>query len=129
MNSSDDGTAIQFHDVSYRINNTRELLHKLDLEVQSGETLVLLGRSGSGKTTTLKLINHLLIPSSGDISVNGHSPATGMSSNSAAASAMSFKISASFLTSLSPAISDWFRKSKTGLTLKFSRGQKNFCSS
>jgi osmoprotectant transport system ATP-binding protein len=63
--------AIQFRDVSYRIDSTRELLHKLNLEIQTGETLVLLGRSGSGKTTTLKLINHLLTPTGGDISVNG----------------------------------------------------------
>jgi osmoprotectant transport system ATP-binding protein len=62
--------AIQFREVSYRINNTRELLRNLNLEIQPGETLVLLGRSGSGKTTTLKLINHLLTPSSGDILVN-----------------------------------------------------------
>jgi osmoprotectant transport system ATP-binding protein len=62
--------AIQFRNASYRINNTRELLRSLNLEIQSGETLVLLGRSGSGKTTTLKLINRLLTPSSGDILVN-----------------------------------------------------------
>jgi osmoprotectant transport system ATP-binding protein len=62
--------AIQFRKVSYRINSTRELLRNLNLEIESGETLVLLGRSGSGKTTTLKLINNLLTPSSGDILVN-----------------------------------------------------------
>jgi osmoprotectant transport system ATP-binding protein len=64
--------AIQFRNVSYSINNTRELLRNLNLEIESGETLVLLGRSGSGKTTTLKLINNLLTPSSGDILVNNH---------------------------------------------------------
>ena len=62
--------AIQFRNVSYRINSTRELLRGLNLEIQSGETLVLLGRSGSGKTTTLKLINNLLTPTTGDILVN-----------------------------------------------------------
>ncbi len=40
---------------------------------QRGETLVLLGRSGSGKTTTLKLINRLLTQSAGDIYVDGRS--------------------------------------------------------
>lgn len=63
--------AIQFRDVSYRVDGSRELLRRLNLEIQAGETLILLGRSGSGKTTTLKLINHLLTPSSGDISVGG----------------------------------------------------------
>lgn len=62
---------IEFRHVSYRINGNadRELLHDLNLEVQRGETLVLLGRSGSGKTTTLKLINHLLTPSAGELRV------------------------------------------------------------
>jgi osmoprotectant transport system ATP-binding protein len=43
----------------------------LNLQVQRGETLVLLGRSGSGKTTTLKLINRLLTPTFGEVRVNG----------------------------------------------------------
>jgi osmoprotectant transport system ATP-binding protein len=66
-------SAIQFRNVSYRLENGRELLHGLDLEVRGGETLVLLGRSGSGKTTTLKLINRLLAPSSGEVLVEGRS--------------------------------------------------------
>lgn len=63
--------AIEFRNVSYHLNggDARELLHDLTLEVQRGETLVLLGRSGSGKTTTLKLINHLLTASSGELRV------------------------------------------------------------
>jgi osmoprotectant transport system ATP-binding protein len=67
---SDDGPAIEFHNVSFRLNNGSDLLHNLNLEIAHGETLVLLGRSGSGKTTTLKLINHLLTPTSGEIVVN-----------------------------------------------------------
>ncbi len=67
---------IQFQKVSFRVadgDGERELLRDLDLEVRKGETLVLLGRSGSGKTTTLKLINRLLEPSAGDIRVNDRS--------------------------------------------------------
>jgi osmoprotectant transport system ATP-binding protein len=66
-------SAIQFRNVSYRLENGRELLHDLNLEVRRGETLVLLGRSGSGKTTTLKLINRLLSPSAGEVLVEGRS--------------------------------------------------------
>ncbi len=64
---------IQFQNVSYRLENGLELLHNLTLQVERGETLVLLGRSGSGKTTTLKLINHLLSPSAGEVLVDGRS--------------------------------------------------------
>src|SRR6202030_256168 len=68
-NSLDHRAAIHFQNVSYRLNTGYELLRNLNLEVQRGETLVLLGRSGSGKTTTLKLINHLLTASSGELRV------------------------------------------------------------
>ncbi len=64
---------IQFQNVSYCLENGLELLHNLTLQVDRGETLVLLGRSGSGKTTTLKLINHLLSPSAGEVLVDGRS--------------------------------------------------------
>jgi osmoprotectant transport system ATP-binding protein len=60
---------IQFRNVCYRLDPTRQLLHHLNLEARRGETLVLLGRSGSGKTTTLKLVNRLLVPSEGDVRV------------------------------------------------------------
>ena len=64
---------IEFRDVAYTLPNHQRLLSGLNLQVKRGETLVLLGRSGSGKTTTLKLINRLLIPSAGDVLVNGSS--------------------------------------------------------
>lgn len=65
--------AIEFRDVSFRLDSERQLLDGLNLEVRRGETLVLLGRSGSGKTTTLKLINRLLVPSEGEVRVEGRS--------------------------------------------------------
>jgi osmoprotectant transport system ATP-binding protein len=65
--------AIEFRHVSYQLDGGRALLQDLTLAVQRGETLVLLGRSGSGKTTTLKLINHLLAPTGGDLLVEGKS--------------------------------------------------------
>ena len=62
--------AIECIDVTYRINR-RYLVENLNLKVLQGEVLVLLGRSGSGKTTTMKLINNLLTPSSGEVLVMG----------------------------------------------------------
>src|SRR5579859_4882391 len=64
--------AIEFRDVSYGIDGT-QVLSNLSLQVARGETLVLLGRSGSGKTTTLKLVNRLVSPTSGEVRVNGES--------------------------------------------------------
>lgn len=63
--------AIEFRDVEYRVTPDKVLLTGLNMEVRRGETLMLLGRSGSGKTTCLKLINRLLIPSSGEVQVEG----------------------------------------------------------
>ncbi len=64
--------AVEFRNVSYRLDRGgATLLHGLNLSVQRGELMVLLGRSGSGKTTTLKLINRLLDPSSGEVLVGG----------------------------------------------------------
>lgn len=61
---------IEFRNVSYQVDSV-QVLSALNLHVARGETLVLLGRSGSGKTTTLKLVNRLVAPSSGEILVNG----------------------------------------------------------
>ena len=62
---------LEFRNVAYVLPNRQPLLSGLNLRVHRGETLILLGRSGSGKTTTLKLINRLLTPSSGEVLVNG----------------------------------------------------------
>jgi osmoprotectant transport system ATP-binding protein len=62
---------IEFRDVTCRIGG-HEVLRGFNLSVFEGETMVLLGRSGSGKTTVLKLINGLLRPSSGAVLVDGH---------------------------------------------------------
>src|SRR6202453_3632519 len=69
--SSENRPVIQLRNVSYTLPNGQRLLEDLNLEVQRGETLVLLGRSGSGKTTTLKLVNRLLTPTGGEVRVNG----------------------------------------------------------
>ena len=51
--------------------NGRALVDGISFSVAAGETLVLLGRSGSGKTTTLKLVNRLLVPTSGAVLIAG----------------------------------------------------------
>ena len=49
----------------------RTILDNLSFQVERGESLVLLGSSGSGKTTALRLINRMLEPSSGTIRLGG----------------------------------------------------------
>lgn len=64
--------AVEFRNVSFRIAD-RLILDNLSFRIEPGETLILLGRSGSGKTTALKMVNGLLFPSSGEVLVDGRS--------------------------------------------------------
>ncbi|MBZ5534644.1 MAG: ATP-binding cassette domain-containing protein [Acidobacteriia bacterium] len=66
---------VQFAAVTLCTLSGKALVEGLNFEVRRGETLVLLGRSGSGKTTTLKLINRLLAPTDGEVLV-GDIPTT-----------------------------------------------------
>lgn len=61
---------IQLQNVSKHYNNTKAV-DNISFEVKEGETVVLLGTSGCGKTTTLRMINRLAEPTSGKIIVNG----------------------------------------------------------
>src|ERR1700692_2605953 len=61
---------LTFSEVSYRTGGN-EILSRLSFHLEAGKTLVLLGRSGSGKTTALKMVNALLIPSEGEVLVDG----------------------------------------------------------
>ncbi|MCP4007757.1 MAG: ABC transporter ATP-binding protein [bacterium] len=53
-----------------------DVVKELSLEIPEGELLVLLGSSGCGKTTTLKMINRLVEPSSGRVYIAGEDTAT-----------------------------------------------------
>jgi osmoprotectant transport system ATP-binding protein len=66
-------TMIEFRNVRYSLDGQRDVLSNLNLKVEAGETLVLLGRSGGGKTTTLKMINRLIDPTEGEVLVEGRS--------------------------------------------------------
>ncbi|HEY6332360.1 MAG TPA: ATP-binding cassette domain-containing protein [Blastocatellia bacterium] len=65
------GPVICFDKATLRLNDGKELVCDISFEVRAGETVVLLGRSGSGKTTTLKLVNALHLPTSGTVSIDG----------------------------------------------------------
>src|SRR5204862_3242875 len=59
---------VSFRRVTVERSGSR-LLADFSLDVEAGERLVLLGRSGAGKTTALKLVNALLLPSRGEVIV------------------------------------------------------------
>ncbi|HEX8708216.1 MAG TPA: ATP-binding cassette domain-containing protein [Pyrinomonadaceae bacterium] len=63
---------VEFRGVGYALpGSSSPVISGLDLAVRRGETLVLLGESGCGKTTTLKLVNRLLLPTEGEVLVQG----------------------------------------------------------
>jgi osmoprotectant transport system ATP-binding protein len=64
---------IEFRSAGYRLSAGQTLLQGLSFTVRRGETLVLLGRSGAGKTTALRLINRLVEPTDGQVLVEGRS--------------------------------------------------------
>ncbi|HEY7290223.1 MAG TPA: ATP-binding cassette domain-containing protein [Vicinamibacterales bacterium] len=66
-------TAIEFRDVSFARPGGTQVLNAFAMTVASGEVLALVGRSGAGKSTILKLVNRLLLPDAGTVSVEGRS--------------------------------------------------------
>ena len=62
---------VEFREVTFALNGGPPIIDRLSLTVNRGETMVLLGESGCGKTTTLKLVNRLLMPTSGTVFVEG----------------------------------------------------------
>jgi osmoprotectant transport system ATP-binding protein len=65
--------AVEFRSVSKFYTPRVAALHGVSFQVEQGETLVLLGSSGSGKTTSLKMINRLEVPDEGEVLVEGES--------------------------------------------------------
>jgi osmoprotectant transport system ATP-binding protein len=74
MSEATDNPLVEFRDVSFfHAAASAPIISHLTFTVRQGETLVLLGESGCGKTTTLKLINRLLLPTAGQVLVEGKS--------------------------------------------------------
>jgi osmoprotectant transport system ATP-binding protein len=70
MNNIDTKAVVEFKSVSYSVEG-HTILTRIDLEIVERDVLVLLGESGCGKTTTLKLVNRLIEPTSGAVVIDG----------------------------------------------------------
>jgi osmoprotectant transport system ATP-binding protein len=68
---SDASPAIEFADVNFTRPGGTRVLEQFNLAIQPGDVLALVGRSGAGKTTILKLVNRLLLPDSGVVRFEG----------------------------------------------------------
>ncbi len=62
--------AVEFDDVSLRLGSV-DVLRRVSFHAASGETTVILGRSGTGKSSALRLVNRILEPTSGAVRVGG----------------------------------------------------------
>lgn len=67
---------IRFDNVSFGYSRDNIMIHQLNFEIQKGEFVALAGENGAGKSTTSKLINGLLRPVSGDVTVMGWNTGT-----------------------------------------------------
>lgn len=63
-------TAIQFKNIS-KTYDTKKVIENLSLSIDEGEFVTIIGSSGCGKTTALKMVNGLISPTDGDIYING----------------------------------------------------------
>ncbi|MBO7148292.1 MAG: ABC transporter ATP-binding protein [Clostridia bacterium] len=63
---------VEFKNVSFGYDETREILKDINLTVKPGEMIGIVGRSGAGKSTLINLIMRMYDPTSGSITVDGH---------------------------------------------------------
>jgi subfamily B ATP-binding cassette protein MsbA len=61
---------IKFEKVSFSYNNEKSSLNQIDLSINNGETIALVGSTGSGKTTLVNLLTRFYEPTSGKITIN-----------------------------------------------------------
>lgn len=62
---------VEFAQVSYAPAFERSILRDVSLQLEAGTTTALLGRSGSGKTTLMRMVNGMVIPTTGSVRLLG----------------------------------------------------------
>ena len=62
---------IELKKITKSFDGGKKVVDNLDLIINQGEFVVLIGESGCGKTTTMKMINRLIEPTNGNIFIDG----------------------------------------------------------
>ena len=65
---------IEFKDIKKVYKGGKVAVEQFNLTVEKGDFICFIGTSGSGKTTTMRMINRMIEPTSGTISINGQDP-------------------------------------------------------
>ncbi|MDR2304259.1 MAG: ATP-binding cassette domain-containing protein [Treponema sp.] len=66
---------VEFRDVSFSFPGGRPLLENFNLSLKPGQRAAIVGKSGSGKTTVVKLLQGFYAPTAGEVTINGMAPA------------------------------------------------------
>ena len=62
---------LKIENLNFAYSKNKNILHKVNLEIEKGEIIGIIGNSGSGKSTLIDLMTGLLSPSNGSIYING----------------------------------------------------------
>jgi len=66
------GTSVEFNNVTFGYDSANPVIHNLSLNVKQGETVAIVGATGSGKSTLVNLLERMYDPDQGRILLDGH---------------------------------------------------------
>ena len=72
LRPKDTGTSVEFNNVTFGYDSANPVIHSLSLNVKPGETVAIVGATGSGKSTLVNLLERMYDPDQGRILLEGH---------------------------------------------------------